>query len=489
MNSTTNNSDKSSRVQQTALLIEAYRRFPDLYAERVLGVQWWQAQREIAEALMQHKRVLVKASHAIGKTHVAASLTNWHFDAFQPGLTLTTAPTGQQVVDVIWKEIRHQRRGRPGLQPKAPRLETSADHFAVGYTARDGNAFQGRHAEHVLIIFDECVGIASQFWDAAEGMMVSEHCYWLAICNPTDTTSRAYEEEMKGKFHVISVSALDHPNIAAELAGEPAPFPAAVRLAWVHERIEEWCTRIPAQDALAGDLEFPPGSDIWYRPGPLAESRLLGRWPTQGSTSVWTEAMWMAALQEQPLDLRQPMAIGCDVARFGDDFTSIVVRRGNCALHHETHNGWDTRQTAGRLKQLASEYVGREDPRKVEIYVDDDGVGGGVVDQKDGWTFRPMNGNSKPTKPNDYPNVRSELWFVTANRADTHDLDLSRLSRESLALLRRQVMAPVYRLDERGRRVIEPKADTKKRIGRSPDDADALNLAFAFRRSLHIEFS
>jgi len=51
------------------------------------------------------------------------------------------------------------------------------------------------------------------------------------------------------------------------------------------------------------------------------------------------------------------------------------------------------------------------------------------------------------------------------------------------------MIAPVYRLDDRGRRVVEAKSDTKKRIGRSPDDADALNLAFTHRPKSSIGFT
>ncbi|HKV42544.1 MAG TPA: hypothetical protein VJX67_25305 [Blastocatellia bacterium] len=40
-------------------------------------------------------------------------------------------------------------------------------------------------------------------------------------------------------------------------------------------------------------------------------------------------------------------------------------------------------------------------------------------------------------------------------------------------------MTPKWALDSAGRRVIEKKEVTKKRIKRSPDDADALNLAYA----------
>ena len=41
------------------------------------------------------------------------------------------------------------------------------------------------------------------------------------------------------------------------------------------------------------------------------------------------------------------------------------------------------------------------------------------------------------------------------------------------------VLVEIKRADGRGRDVVEPKDETKKRIGRSPDDADAFNLAYA----------
>lgn len=188
--------------------------------------------------------------------------------------------------------------------------------------------------------------------------------------------------------------------------------------------------------------------------------------------------MWLESLHHQELPA-QPLEIGCDVARFGDDYTSIVARRGACVLHHETHNGWGTDETAGRLKQLCGQLAqAGETPPRVAVKVDDDGIGGGVYDQRDGYAFQRVSGAGKAHEPEGYPNIRSEAWFVVAERADRGELDLSRLRADSLALLRRQVMAPTWKVDSVGRRVVEPKADTKRRIGRSPDDADALNLAF-----------
>lgn len=469
-------------------LIRLYRADPEAYAADVLGVVWWSKQIEIAHSFAERGKTAAKACHGVGKSHVMAGLVNWHFDLFNPGLTITTAPTQAQVEDILWKEIRAQRAGRPGLMPAAPRMETSDKHFAAGYTAADANSFQGRHKEHLGVIFDEAVGIDGQFFEAVEGMICGGATHWAAIYNPTDITSRMHDEELTGDWNVITISALDHPNVIAALEGRPEPYPGAVSLQWVKDRLKRWADPLGFGEKLPGDIEFPPGSGVWYRPGPLFESRVLGRWPSAGFNTVWSEALWNYATErrfEVPLE---PLQIGCDVARYGDDYTAIHLRRGPVSLHHERYNGWGTNETAGRLKQLAREYadVG-EDPQTIAIVIDDDGVGGGVVDQDDGFNFIGLSAAETAVDPEDYPNRRSELWFGTQSRAKERRLDLSRLPIEIRLLLRRQLLTPTWKLDSQGRRVVEAKEAMKARLkkqnpqltGGSPDDADALNLAYA----------
>ncbi len=56
---------------------------------------------------------------------------------------------------------------------------------------------------------------------------------------------------------------------------------------------------------------------------------------------------------------------------------------------------------------------------------------------------------------------------------------VSRLDSETRRRLQVQALAPEWAPDARGRRRLEPKAKTKERCqGRSPDDVDALNLAY-----------
>jgi len=475
--------ERRRRQRAKTSIAERYRLDPEGYARDILGVIWWDKQIEIAWALLTPPyRVLVKASHKVGKTHLGGGLVNWWYDVYDPGLCLTTAPTDRQVKDQLWKEVRNQRHGRGGFPgPKMPRLESSEVHFAHGFTARDGDSFQGQHSPHTFIVFDEAVGVDSVFWETAESMFNGEGHAWLAIFNPTDTSSQAYTEEISGDWHIITISVLDHPNIKAELAGLPPPFPAAMRLARAEKLLKKWCRPVEGKPK-ATDIEWPPGSGQYLRPGPIAEARLLGRWPSQATNNVWSDANWQAAeLLVLPEPKDKPCEIGCDVARFGDDFTTIHVRRGPVSLHHESVNGWSTTETAGRLKQLANQWgqhCGTEGQR-IAVKVDDDGVGGGVTDQAGDYNFIPISGASAAIEEEWYPNKRSELWFATAERADEGRLSLARLPADTRRELRRQAMAPTWKLDGQGRRVVEPKEKTKERIKRSPDDMDGLNLAYA----------
>src|SRR5262245_11195486 len=476
---------------------------PCAYATEVLGVTWWAKQQEVARAVVRYPRVFVKASHGVGKTHLAGGLVSWHFDSFNPSVTLTTAPTAAQVHDLTWKEVRLQRRGR-GMLPKAPRIEgrfadgtVNPAHLAAGYTANDADSFQGRHEDHLFVLFEEATGIPAEFWTAAEGMLSSGHNNrWLAVMNPTDPASQARQQELTGDWHVITISALDHPNIYAQLRGLPKPFPKAIDLSWVEDKIARWCSPILTSEAKATDLCWPP-PDVchergvepkWYRPGPLFEGKVLGRWPSQGTYGVWSDGDWLAAESQVLAPAHGDIVeIGCDPARFGDDYTATHVRRGPVSLHHESVNGWGTDQTAGRLKQLSREccaYLKRLvpdwnlRPEDIPVKVDADGLGSGVVDQAGGFRFIPVHGLSPAPRSNDYPNVRSELWFNAAELARAGRLSVAGLPQEVRQTLKQQALAVTWKVDGQGRCQVEKKEEVKKRLGRSPDDIDAVNLAF-----------
>ena len=116
--------------------------------------------------------------------------------------------------------------------------------------------------------------------------------------------------------------------------------------------------------------------------------------------------------------------------------------------------------------------------RKVPCLIDVGGVGAGVVDQADGFTFIPINSSELARLEDRYMNTRCQLWFDAANIAREGLMDLSRLPSKMIQELGRQLLAPVYDVDSAGRLRVEEKAQTKKRIRCSPDHADAFNLAW-----------
>lgn len=481
-------SSKAQLAQLRLLLNQAkakrdlsrYRLDPAGYARDVLGATLTADQEAIARLVVTPPyKVLVKSAHNVGKSYLGAVLVNWWYDTRDPGVCYTTAPTDKQVKDILWKEVRRLRGQRGGFRgPKMPRLESSPHHFAHGFTARDANAFQGQHEGNVGIIFDEAEGIEGEFWDAAETMLGGESYFMIAFYNPTTSTSRTVDEERAGGWHQATLSALNHPNIIAEAQGLPPPVPSAIRLQRLQEQLSRWSEKIPGPEPGAVEL-----CGQWYRPGLVAQARLLGIRPTTGFDSVFPE--WCFDLACSTLhEPRGGLRIGCDVARFGDDFTALHARRGGRSLAHRSGNGWDTVRTAVYCTELAAElaWPAGLDPRDTLFVVDDCGVGGGVTDwlRADGWRVVGYNTSQAAARQEEqFPNLRSALWFDFAAACGQGDVSFADIDDDTRAELRRQFTGCRYRLDTHGRRVVESKDDFKGRLKRSPDDADAVLLAYA----------
>jgi hypothetical protein len=427
---------------------------------------------------------LVRSAHDVGKSWLAGALVNWWFDSFKPAAILTTAPNSKQVRDILWKEVRRQRL-RGGLDtscllPKACRMETGPDHFAHGLTARERAGFHGQHEASVFIVFDEAEGVQPEFWEAAESMLQGETYGFVAMYNPYSQSGPATEAERSGRYHVVTMSALDHPNIAAELRGEVPPYPSAVRLSWVRGMLERWCDR--ADPDTPGAVQF---DGKWYLPGPAAEAGVLGRRPTAGINAVFPEYLFDDAIRRS-LPLTGPLQIGVDPAWEGDDWTAIHVRKGGVSVHHESFNGQNTVRTVERVLSLAltwgSAFKMPDPRREVIIAVDVVGIGAGVFDQlREKGCRRAVKMNTVKAihEREDYPDLRAALWFGFAEECRKGNIALGGISKEAQDDLRRELTAPVYWYDCRGRRVVEPKEATKKRLGRSPDNADSALLAFA----------
>lgn len=482
-------------VSKTATDFSRYRYDLPAYARDVHAITFTGKQEEAAHGLITPPfRVYCPSANTQGKSLFGAVTTQWWFDTRNPSIALTTAPTEKQVLQILWGYIRSQR-AKAGLgdfpSAVAPRLATGPEHWAEGYTAKSGTAFQGRHNECVLIIIDEAIGVDDQFFPAAESMLNGVEYAMLMLYNPTDGASSIRRMEDSGTGKVVRFNAMEHPNIIAERQGLPAPFPGASRLEWAENFIR--INGEPVQDGSENpvfDIEvgwriLPDGTRTkgqWYKPNGEVEARVLGRWPTQSEHSVWSEAGWrhVSDPQFRFSPRNNNLQVGVDVALDGPDKSAFAVRQGGVLRYVQSFQGLKPIETHDKAKSLAWHYA-RElgiNAKTVPIVVDDFGCGSKVMAcNADGYRFIGIGGNEPASDPYLYPNRRSEIGFALADAARDKEVcfDVGQVIMDEL---KRQFLAMQYEC--RGtKRVLHEKKEQKKLLGKSPDEADAVMLAFA----------
>lgn len=493
----------------------AYRDRPVDFCREVLGVTLTPDQCAIITA---KGRVKVNSGHSIGKTMLAAcKVIHWHVTR-NPSVVIVTAPKQQHIETVMWAEIRllAARARRPlnlRFMPRAAKIWDNPEHWAEGFTAARGESYQGRHRPSMLFVFDECEGLEAVYWNAVDTMFQPDGDHgWLAIGNPITTSSQSYLEDRarspdgSPKWRLFVLSALNHPNIAAQLTGRPPPVPEAVTVGMVEQWIGQWTTPVDRpEDRQTGDIEWPPSAVTgrpgrFYRPGPTFKARVLGLRPTSGVDTCWSEDAFELACQSRwtPESIwlrRYGVTIGCDPAFYGDDDTVLHVRAGPLSLHHEARNGWGHARTASRIKELAEEWSawynqfdpghGRPPltPYDVEVVIEFDG-GGSEIASHAGEYMR-WKGFSSGGASNRYDSVgnplyynqRAEMWLEGAAAAVRGEMDISRLPQEIKDRLRVQLLTPYYEVRPGRGKLVESKELIKERLLRSPDDADGLLIS------------
>ncbi len=170
-------------------------------------------------------------------------------------------------------------------------------------------------------------------------------------------------------------------------------------------------------------------------------------------------------------DKKMPRVLGVDVARFGDDASVIITRKGRVVEAMHRFHKLDLISLANEIMRWADE-VGPQ-----MIYVDGAGVGGGVVDYLTsvGYAVRDVQVGGAALDKVRYLNKRAELWGEMREWLATAQFQLPE---DGLAILRADLLGPEYSYTLTGQTQIERKEDMKKRGIPSPDAADALALTF-----------
>lgn len=212
--------------------------------------------------------------------------------------------------------------------------------------------------------------------------------------------------------------------------------------------------------------------DTHGRDNPWVMATILGLFPPGGFNSLLTHEEVMAAMTRHVRESEYEAAarvLGVDVAREGDDRSVIFPRQGLAAFKPQVLRNANTIYGAAQVDKKWTEWEADG------VFIDNTGgFGGGWIDQLQVLNRQPI-GIHFAGKATDYryANIRAEMWWklaewVKGGGAIPH-------IPEMIA----ELTTPTYSF-KGDQLLMEPKEQVKKRLGRSPDYADALALTFAY---------
>ena len=320
----------------------------------------------------------------------------------------------------------------------------------------------GFHGARILGVLSEAQGLEAIAVEAMLSCATGSDDRLLMVGNPLEPSGQFYEAARGDTWASITIPAAEHPIIVegrSVIPGGPSV---------------EWIERMAS--------EYGQGSNTF-------RSRVLSEFPDQGEEALFSRGWLEEAAQLWESGKLQAQAIGSvpilsvDPARYGPDSTVCAVRRGMVIENLIQWRDTDTMGTVSRIEEEAAK-VGVRPYRPASdflpdangrIIVDAVGIGAGIVDRLKQLRYRvrAFNGGEFMGSHRKFLNRRAASYW-----------HLRTLLEEGRIALPRDVGLWDELLDLKwaptsdGKVQLEKKRDLKNRLGRSPDKADAVSMAF-----------
>ena len=405
----------------------------------------------MAEAI----QIAVASGHGIGKSALVSWIILWAMSTMADTKGVVTANTEVQLKTKTWAELAKWKRlllcshwfdmTATSLFSVDPAHEKTWRVDMVPWSESRPEAFAGLHnkGKRVLLIFDEASAIHDMIWEVAEGALTDSdtEIIWCCFGNPTMNTGRF--RECFGKF---------------KHRWRPYQIDSRTCKMTNKEQLAKWC-------------------DDWGEDSDFVRVRVRGEFPRAGSNQfIPSDTVHKARKRTSPPTEGLPKVLTLDVARFGTNRTVPCLRQGRNAKILAKWRGLSTDQTTERFIKMIEEIT------PDAIVVDEDGIGGAVVDQlrARGYDKRfgrtilyGFRGGLPAMDDKTYYNRRAECWDRMRRwLADEADIDDD-------PELEAELTGPEYGIDKNGRFQLEKKEDMEKRGLESPDMGDALAMSFA----------
>lgn len=418
------------------------------------------------------KRISVASGHGIGKDTCISWLILWYLFCFPDAQIPCTAPTSEQIHDILWKEISIWLQKMPDdikdyydwASGYVRMKESPETWFARARTARKENpeALAGIHGDFVFIVADEASGIDNAIFRPAEGAMTNENVLVVLVSNPTRLLGYFYDTHHTDKLNwqALSFSSEDSPIV------EP-----------------DYCERIATK--------YGKDSDEY-------KFMVLGQFPKEDMVD---DKGYVPLLVQSDIKYTEAdefigkVRLGIDPAGEGSNETIWVARdnwKAKIMAREETSNGKSiAEKTIAIMELLGMQTIkkgqGPFDPKPIDFYKDViiDAFGIGVDAVKElalaGYNVNSVNVGDRPQGLSQQDEDDKNMYLN--RRAMVYDR-LKKWLRAGGELTRQdweQLLQIKYRRELSGKMKIMGKEEMRKQGIQSPDVADALSLTFIER--------
>jgi phage terminase large subunit len=402
------------------------------------------------------QQLALKACKGPGKTALLAWVIWWFLATRWQSKIGATSITEANIDTNLWPELSKWQARSVFLKTaftwtstRVFRTMEPANWFAVkrtwpksGDTQQQADALAGIHADHVMFVLDESGGIPQAVMVTAQAVLATEgsEAKVIQAGNPTHTTGPLYSACTREREHWHVVTITGDPD-------DPKRSPR-INLEWAKQQIE-----------------------LYGRDNPWVLVNVLGQFPPASINALLGVEEVEAAMRRHLMPPQYQWSqrrLGVDVARFGDDFSSLFPRQGRASFKPRKYNGLDSVELANVIMAAAQNF----EPELV--FIDDTGIWSkGAIDicSHAGLAVIPVVYHGKSPDPR-YKNMRAYMWMSGAKAI-----------KDGAALpyvpeLIPELTEPTY-VYVNGQFLLEPKEEVKKRLGKSPDLADAWMQTFS----------
>lgn len=462
---------------------------------------------EMCKALANKKHVGVESATGTGKTYMLPRVIYWFLDTYPDSLVVTTAPKKEQLKRVLWNEISNAFPRFKKIRPHAElfsltvnvdkrkqviKAEKNEQGFfekkgsgsgweAIGIVAGVGSGeesatkMQGFHRKNMLFVIEECAGVHHAVITAITNTCTGSNNLIVAVGNPDSELDALHLFCNRAGVINVRISAYDHPNIVLK----KELIPGAVTVRSVEERRDEY------------------GED-----SPFYKSRVRGIAPTESVDSLIKGDYFDQCTKGHPKFEKVAVnkkffynACGVDVANSeAGDAAAVCFGRGNVCDYikefqcpNATHLAYnlimdDMELAKNGYKNYDIPTVKQYEVMSQNIGVDAVGIGVATVNalHDKGYKATSLLGGQMEyavrtgTNGEDlykFNNLRSQMYFEAREDLRLAEIVLD-LPPTILRKLKRELITIKYKV-QGGKIVVEAKEEIKKRIGKSPNLADA----------------